>query len=338
MLQKQGYLKVNPFPFYENRRGARTLEKEYLKSTTQNRKNKKDFATIDTETLEILTPMTREDIEKNSYSVITINSYKDNLYRIKVNIHNSNSDREPYKDLKSYIKAKRGIMERVQVVDFKNKRLDLCIDSMREFEKSKKLSNIIVGLLGLELNEKEVIQTKNLYDLKTRSYMIKNREIDVCIYDRKAVEEDYPYNTRIELKVKRIPKGVNELEIIKAIELKLKNSLNHFEELENLYIKLICDRITKAIKENKYSHFKAFVHYNGDLFLTKRIFDGVYKTTGLKQSSNSWLKDYRIKSSLEFESKESLTKQHKIISKAVLGFRGKERDWDKIDRERGKKK
>ncbi|MGL5778571.1 hypothetical protein [Cetobacterium sp.] len=337
MLQKQGYLKVNPFPFYENRRGARTLEKEYLKSTTQNRKNKKDFATIDTETLEILTPMTREDIEKNSYSVITINSYKDNLYRIKVNIHNSNSDREPYKDLKSYIKAKRGIMERVQVVDFKNKRLDLCIDSMREFEKSKKLSNIIVGLLGIELNEKEVIRTENLYDLNTRSYMIKNREIDVCIYDKKALEEDYPYNTRIELKVKRIPKGVNELEIIKAIELKLKNSLNHFEELENLYIKLICDRITKAIRENKYSHFKAFVHYNGDLFLTKKIFDGVFSFVGLKDSK-TWLKRYRQESSLEFESKESLTKQHKIISKAVLGFRGKERDWDKIDRERGKKK
>lgn len=310
------------------------MEKEYYKK----KYSKKEFATIDTETLEILTSMTREEIEKNSYSVITINSYKDNLYRIKVNIHNSNSNREPYKDLKSYIKAKRGVMERVQVIDFKNKRLDLCIDSMREFEKSKKLSNIIVGLLGLELNEKEVIQTKNLYDLKTRSYMIKNREIDVCIYDKKAVEENYPYNTRIELKVKRIPKGVNELEIIKAIELKLKNSLNHFEELENLYIQLICDRITKVIKENKYSHFKAFVHYNSDLFLTKRIFDGVYKTTGLKQSSNSWLKDYRIKSSLEFESKESLTKQHKLITKAVICFRGNFKDWDKIDRERGKKK
>ncbi|MGL4861515.1 MAG: hypothetical protein ACRC4T_00145, partial [Cetobacterium sp.] len=106
---------------------------------------------------------------------------------------------------------------------------------------------------------------------------------------------------------------------------------------ENLYIKLICDRITKAIRENKYSHFKAFVHYNGDLFLTKKIFDGVFSFVGLKDSK-TWLKRYRQESSLEFESKESLTKQHKIISKAVLGFRGKERDWDKIDRERGKKK
>ncbi|MGL4358183.1 MAG: hypothetical protein ACRCSY_05740 [Cetobacterium sp.] len=70
--------------------------------------------------------------------------------------------------------------------------------------------------------------------------------------------------------------------------------------------------------------------------MTKRIFDGVYKTTGLKQSSNSWLKDYRVKSSLEFESKESLTKQHKIISKSVLGFRGKERDWEKINQARKK--
>ncbi|MBC2856832.1 hypothetical protein H3N56_10305 [Cetobacterium sp. 2A] len=312
------------------------MEKEYLESTTKIRKSKKDFATIDTETLEIITPTLREEIEKNSYSIITINSYKDNLYRVKLNVHNSNINKEPYKDLKSYIKAKRGIMERVQVVDFKNKRLDLCIDSMREFEKSKKLSNIIVGLLGLELNEKEVIQTKNLYDLKTRSYMIKNRDIDVCIYDKKALEEDYPYNTRIELKVKRIPKGVNELEIIKAIELKLKNSLNHFQELENLYIKLICDRIDKAQKDNKYSNFKAFVHYNSDLFLTKRIFDEVYFYVGIKQRCNKWLENYRKESSLEFESKASLTTQHKVVSKAVIVFRGNLKDWDKINQARKK--
>ena len=55
MLQKQGYLKVNPFPFYENRRGARTLEKEYLKSTTQKLLTLKEF-----EPLEII-PVFKDD-------------------------------------------------------------------------------------------------------------------------------------------------------------------------------------------------------------------------------------------------------------------------------------
>lgn len=227
-------------------------------------------------------------------------------------------------------------MEKVQVIDYTNKRLDLCIDSMRKFEETKKLSNIIVGLLGIEFNEKEVIQTKNLYDLKTRSYIVKNRDIEVCIYDKKALEEEYPYNTRIELKMKRIPKKVNELEVIKAIEEKLKNSLNHFEELEDLYIKLICDRINKAQRENKYSNFKAFVHYNGDLFLTKRIFDEVYCYVGIKQNCNKWLENYRKVSELNFESKTSLTKQHKVISRAIVTFRGNLKDWDKINKARKK--
>lgn len=312
------------------------MEKEYLKKVS---KIKKDFATIDTETVEIITPLEKETIEKNNCSTMTINSYKEDLYRVKLNVHYLNDDKGmPFDKLKDYLKAKRNIMEKVQVVDYTNKRLDLCIDSIRKFEETKKLSNIIVGLLGIEFNEKEVIQTKNLYDLKTRSYIVKNREIEVIIYDKKALEEDYPYNTRIELKMKRIPKKVNELEVIKAIEERLKNSLNHFEELENLYIKLICDRIDKAQKDNKYSNFKAFVHYNGDLFLTKRIFDEVYSYVGIKQGCNKWLENYRKVSELSFESKASLTKQHKVISRAVVTFRGNLKDWDKIDRERGKKK
>ncbi|MGL4954893.1 MAG: hypothetical protein ACRC4Y_05390 [Cetobacterium sp.] len=299
-------------------------------------KIKKDFATIDTETVEIITPLEKETIEKNNFSTMIINSYKEDLYRVKLNVHYLNDDNGmPFNKLKDYLKAKRDIMEKVQVIDYTNKRLDLCIDSMRKFEETKKLSNIIVGLLGIEFNEKEVIQTKNLYDLKTRSYIVKNRDIEVCIYDKRALEEDYPYNTRIELKMKRIPKKVSELEVIKAIEEKLKNSLNHFEELENLYIKLICDRIDKAQKENKYSNFKAFVHYNDDLFLTKRIFDGVFFHVGLKDSK-TWLKRYRQESSLGFESKESLTKQHKIISKAVITFRGNFKDWDRINKSRKK--
>lgn len=309
------------------------MEKEYSKKVS---KIKKDFATIDTETVEIITPLEKETIEKNNFSTMIINSYKEDLYRVKLNVHYLNDDNGmPFNKLKDYLKAKRDIMEKVQVIDYTNKRLDLCIDSMRKFEETKKLSNIIVGLLGIEFNEKEVIQTKNLYDLKTRSYIVKNRDIEVCIYDKRALEEDYPYNTRIELKMKRIPKKVSELEVIKAIEEKLKNSLNHFEELENLYIKLICDRIDKAQKENKYSNFKAFVHYNDDLFLTKRIFDGVFFHVGLKDSK-TWLKRYRQESSLGFESKESLTKQHKIISKAVITFRGNFKDWDRINKSRKK--
>ncbi|MGL5779123.1 hypothetical protein [Cetobacterium sp.] len=309
------------------------MEKEYSKKVS---KIKKDFATIDTETVEIITPLEKEIIEKNNFSTMIINSYKEDLYRVKLNVHYLNDDNGmPFNKLKDYLKAKRDIMEKVQVIDYTNKRLDLCIDSMRKFEETKKLSNIIVGLLGIEFNEKEVIQTKNLYDLKTRSYIVKNRDIEVCIYDKRALEEDYPYNTRIELKMKRIPKKVSELEVIKAIEEKLKNSLNHFEELEDLYIKLICDRIDKAQKENKYSNFKAFVHYNDDLFLTKRIFDGVFFHVGLKDSK-TWLKRYRQESSLGFESKESLTKQHKIISKAVITFRGNFKDWDRINKSRKK--
>ncbi|MGL5190595.1 MAG: hypothetical protein ACRDDK_00190 [Cetobacterium sp.] len=310
------------------------MEKEYLKKVS---KIKKDFATIDTETVEIITPLKKENIEKNNWSTMTINSYKEDLYRVKLNVHYLNSDKGmPFDKLKDYLKAKRDIMEKVQVIDYTNKRLDLCIDSMRKFEETKKLSNIIVGLLGIEFNEKEVIQTKNLYDLKTRSYIVKNRDIEVCIYDKKALEEEYPYNTRIELKMKRIPKKVNELEVIKAIEEKLKNSLNHFEELEDLYIKLICDRINKAQRENKYSNFKAFVHYNGDLFLTKRIFDEVYCYVGIKQNCNKWLENYRKVSELNFESKTSLTKQHKVISRAIVTFRGNLKDWDKINKARKK--
>ena len=310
------------------------MEKEYLKKVS---KIKKDFATIDTETVEIITPLKKENIEKNNWSTMTINSYKEDLYRVKLNVHYLNSDKGmPFDKLKDYLKAKRDIMEKVQVIDYTNKRLDLCIDSMRKFEETKKLSNIIVGLLGIEFNEKEVIQTKNLYDLKTRSYIVKNRDIEVCIYDKKALVEEYPYNTRIELKMKRIPKKVNELEVIKAIEEKLKNSLNHFEELEDLYIKLICDRINKAQRENKYSNFKAFVHYNGDLFLTKRIFDEVYCYVGIKQNCNKWLENYRKVSELNFESKTSLTKQHKVISRAIVTFRGNLKDWDKINKARKK--
>ncbi|WP_185881135.1 hypothetical protein [Cetobacterium sp. 2A] len=48
------------------------------------------------------------------------------------------------------------------------------------------------------------------------------------------------------------------------------------------------------------------------------------------------MRKYRKESSLEFESKESLTKQHKVISKAVLNFRGNLKDWDKINQARKK--
>lgn len=305
-----------------------TLEKEYLKKVSD-----KNFATIDTETVEIVTLLDKDFIEKNNYSTMTINAYQNDLYRVKLNVHCFDGRKYPFDNLKDYLAAKKEIMENIKVITYANKRLDLCIDSMRNFEKTKKLSNIIVGLLGIEFNEKEVILTKNLYDLKTRSYIVKNRDIEVCIYDKRALEEDYPYNTRIELKMKRVPKNSSELEVIKAMEIRLKNSLNHFEELESLYIKLICNKIMKAKEENKFSNFKAFVNYNEDLFLTKKIFDGVFFYVGLKQPNN-WLRKYRQNSFLEFESKDSLIKQHKVILKAIVKFRGNFKDWNKINKAR----
>lgn len=288
---------------------------------------REEFATIDTETIEFITSLEEEKIGKEN---VTILSRKDDIYRAKLNLHGV----KPIGKLKEYLEVKQEEMQKAEVIAYSNKRLDLCIDSMRNFEETKKISNIIVGLLGIELGEKEVVRTENLYDLKTRSYMLKNRAIEVVIYDKQVIEETYPYPTRTELKVKRIAKGKTELDVIKMLETTIKNSLKHFEELEDLYIDLICKRIDKAQKDNKYSNFKAFVNYNADLFLTKRVFDGVFAYVGIKQKSNKWLENYRKETVLNFESKASLTQQHKAISKAIVTFRGNYKDWDKINKAR----
>lgn len=286
----------------------------------------KDKAGIDTECLNIITNL--ETLEKNNS--IKILSRKDELMRVKLNIHNGKVE---VKNLQEYLLEKRKVLKKADVTQYVNKRIDICIDSFKNFEENKKISNIIIGLFAIELKEIQVLETKNLFDQKTRSYLLKNRNIELCIYDKHKVEPSYEYNTRTEIRVKRVSK-LNELETLKAVEIKLKNSLNHFEKLEELYVKIICERIEKAKKENKYSNFKAFVNYNHELFLTKRVFDGVFDYIRMKQTKNKWLENYRKESSLDFESKASVTKYLKSILKAMVEFRGNYKDWDRINKAR----
>ncbi|MCQ8213654.1 hypothetical protein NON08_14210 [Cetobacterium somerae] len=62
---------------------------------------------------------------------------------VKLNIHNGKVEVKIYKN----ICWKKKSIEKADVTQYVNKRIDICIDSFKNFEGNKKISNIIIGLL-----------------------------------------------------------------------------------------------------------------------------------------------------------------------------------------------
>ena len=321
LLQKQGYLKVNPFPFYENRRGARTLEKEYLKSTSKNY-NKGGLDTvgltcktdIDIEEIKVLNGV----IEKYTYLIgveeVLITIKASSVLNGGIELTNLNETMEIVEDIALNFN-----------IDFETlSRVDFSVDLLETVKENKKKFILFLECLDLRRKGTGMFETKKpvKQNKKTGNLKISTNRVQTTIYD--CMDKPRLANTRIENRIVNI----RAKEIIKKrIQFELKKYIKELHKLEELvpmvedfYINFLIEEY----KESKGKYFRTFTGFiewadKEQYILTERVLKEVLKSSGLKIRFNYFTKDFKKnrEKALKFTSKTDIKKMIIILKREL---------------------
>lgn len=321
LLQKQGNKKVNPFPLYENKEGARTLAKEYLKSTSKNY-NKGGLDTVG------LTCKTDIDIEeiKVLNGVIEKYTYLIGVEEVLVTIKASSvlNGGIELTDLDETMEIVENIALNFNI-DFETlSRVDFSVDLLETVKENKKKFILFLECLDLKRKGTGMFETKKpvKQNKKTGNLKISTNRVQTTIYD--CMDKPRLANTRIENRIVNI----RAKEIIKKrIQFELKKYIKELHKLEELvpmvedfYINFLIEEY----KESKGKYFRTFTGFiewadKEQYILTERVLKEVLKSSGLKIRFNHFTKDFKKnrEKALKFTSKTDIKKMIIILKREL---------------------
>lgn len=327
LLQKQGHLKVNPFPFYENRRGARTLEKEYLKSTSKKFLNCKGG--VDTIGILFNTDIEIDNIKGlngilDKYTTIT----GKNEIIIVIKPSRSINGGVELTDVKETLAFIEEIKIQLGLNNGILKRIDFAVDLKEDFESNKKLFRLLLECLNLKRNSGGMYETKKpiLESRNTGNFKIMSKRNQTTIYnssDKNRISE-----TRYENRILDIQTAE---EIKRRMLYELKKHIKELEKLEDLvpvvesyYINYLLDEYNKGINKNfrTFTEFIAWADYEG-LILTENILKELLKNSGLKSRFVTFVKNFKrlrpntLKLTSKTEVKKMLVKLKKALKDLI---------------------
>ena len=215
LLQKQGDLKVNPFPLYENKREARTLEKEYLKGTSKKLENCKGG--IDTIGVLFNTDIEIADIKgiKGVLDKYTSITGKDEIIIVTKPSQSINGGKE-LTDVKETLAFIEGIKKQLGLDTGTLKRIDFSVDFKENFESNRKLFRLLLECLNFKRNSGGMYETKKpiLEKRSTGNFKIMSKRNQTTFYDS-SDKKNRMNRTRFE---NRIPVSYTHLDVYKRQE------------------------------------------------------------------------------------------------------------------------
>lgn len=323
MLQKQGYLKVNPFPFYENRRGARTLEKEYLKSTTQN------YSKSGIDTVRIIYKYKSDlDIEviKALGGVIDKYTYFPNREEVALVIKASECINGGIEltNLNDTMEIVKGLELELSISLGKLTRVDFSFDTSEKLEENKRKYRLFLECLDLKRRSGGVYETKKPIKEERRTGNLKTstKRQQTTVYNC----EDKPRYAKIRLENRIEDIRLNE-SVEQVIKIELKKYIKELHKLEELvpmvevfYINYLVEEYRRTIKK-EFRTFTEFITWadKEQLILTERILKEVLKASGTKTRFKYFLDNFRKlrPCTLKFTNKSELKKVIILVKKEL---------------------
>lgn len=243
--------------------------------------------------------------------------------RVKINLHTKygHTTINSTKKHSEYLENALNELGIVELREVTMERIDIAIDTNDiDFKNDFKKLLFAFELLTIKHKRNARWYTTNLNSLQNNSIKLHDSRFELEIYD-KGLESNnvYPYKTRLEMRYKRLNKGVGDTDIYinKTLE-KINQMDGHLETLEmNMANRLIT---LWELEQGKIKSFSEFVRKYNDYFYTLNILKVVYKASGLKGSYSKWLEKFRITNKLEFYTKSDIKQMQKAMIKSIKNY------------------
>ena len=322
-VTKTRVIKVNPFPFYVNKGGARTLEKEYLKSTTQKKLSCKGG--VDTIGILFNTDIEIVDIKGLSgildkYTSIT----GKNEAILVVKPSQSINGGVELTDVKETLAFIEEIKIQLGLNGGTLKRVDFSVDLNEDFESNKKLFRLLLECLDIRRKSAGTYETKKPVKekRKTGNLKITSKRVQTTIYN--SSDKNRISQTRFENRILDIQ---TPEELGKRILYELKKYIKELHKLEDLvpvveefYINYLIEEYRNTIKK-EFRTFTEFIVWadKEQLILTERVLKEVLKASGTKTRLKVFLNSFRglRPETLKFTSKSELKKIIILVKKEL---------------------
>lgn len=213
------------------------------------------------------------------------------------------------------------VAEKLECKEWRIVRVDMSTDFRDKFEDNLNLSRLLLGCLAIvkKIRIEDVFNTKKGIE-EQGNLKIKTKRLEITIYN--CNDKNRIANMRIEFKSKDIRNDFNDREKIeneiKGILEDLKGVDKLVEKVEEVYIERLAylHHNTIGKKYRTFSEFVAFADSQGYI-MTSDILKGLMAKVGIKQSSNTFAKNFRRlrTETLNFVSKKEMKKFVKDIEK-----------------------
>lgn len=155
---------------------------------------------------------------------------------------------------------------------------------------------------------------------KANTIKLYDSRIEFEIYNKhEESKATHPYNTRVEIRYKRINKNLlSERDYI-------YKTLDIIEEMDK-HILMLEDLTSKKLislwehEKPKVKSFSEFVRKYNQYFYTLNILKTVYIASGLKGSHSKWLEKFRTVNQLEFYTMKDIKQVQKNMRKSIKEY------------------
>lgn len=271
---------------------------------------------IDTVEVEFIGKYKKEELKEIRVVLDDKTTYTDDSNtRVVVRPNNELSD------LSQVLECIKWVAEKLECKEWRVVRVDMSTDFKDKFEDNLNLSRLLLGCLSIvkRIGIKEIFNTKKGIE-EQGNLKIRTKRLEITIYN--CNDKNRIANMRIEFKSKDIR---NELDDKEKIENEIKGILEDLkgldrlvEKVEEVYIERLAYLYHETIgkKYRTFSEFVAFADGQGYI-MTSNILKGLMAKVGIKQSSNTFAKNFRRlrTETLNFVSKYELKKFVKDIEK-----------------------
>lgn len=226
-----------------------------------------------------------------------------------------------YTDLKIIMDA---IQKELDISEWEFDRIDITVDSEKEFEEVFKINKYLSSLASLHLKTKNHTDTRGGTKLEKRSLKVWKRKMDIEIYDKNLESNGkHPY-TRCEFRFKLLDKKRVE-NLFKELYGMLDSLTWHIKELNEIKTKALYNVWLRENHTGLVRNVNEFYRkYSNEIFnveISRSLYVKIKGTTGKYEE---WIKNFRRNSPIEFISKRKLNEYIRQIKETIKKYEKRE--------------
>lgn len=201
-------------------------------------------------------------------------------------------------------------LERMEVINFRITRADLCFnsDDLRDYELFKKLNRLLLCCIASAHDIKNCYKTSDLWTDKSLSVAIKSDTIEAENYDKSQENPDVETKNRLELRSKSMKVDLKTEFTCKWFK-RLDKALEHFEVVQERYnkelYKLWSEDEGRPKKDKNYLSLTAFLLAYKDCIFTRSQLVSLLEMIGVENPERK-AKNFKDRHTIEFYSKTDL--------------------------------